>query len=421
MGSREDNMFRWLYRVGLLLGAAILALFIGARLIHLSDPYRIVTEELVRQIAAEPQRTVRLNEYGTLAVDLRRTLHTEEAAVLAYWLDDTEAVTLAEIAPVGRSVKLVVGGVDTAVHKIAAFDSDLEIIAEAESLSRDLARLRFYDMDQGEAVLASLYGQSTAVSYSLAKVSEGVEDVATAVSAVTTLPGLEMIQQEIRQWRDSFTNVASNGGIFGQGADLANEVAQLANFVYLSIESWQGVPASMWATKQRLDGDVVWLDGFEQQYRTAKAFNDRWHFDTLRQLPRFVAAYYQPLLMGIIGSLLLAIGGWIGHFRSVVARQRQSLRAFGSQTKPPVSPKPSPRLAFCWPDGRRECQPLPSIGELAIGNIVIRRARVRYYLERIDNAFPAFLNGQTIGQAHILNEGDVLQIGELQTIFQLAA
>ena len=80
-----------------------------------------------------------------------------------------------------------------------------------------------------------------------------------------------------------------------------------------------------------------------------------------------------------------------------------------------------PRLAFCWPDGRRECQELPAIGELTIGNIVIRRARVRYYLERIDNAFPAQLNGRTVGHAHILNDGDVLQIGELQTVFQLAA
>lgn len=47
------------------------------------------------------------------------------------------------------------------------------------------------------------------------------------------------------------------------------------------------------------------------------------------------------------------------------------------------------RLAFLWPDGRRDRQTLPPTGEVTIGNVIIRRARVRYYLERLDNAFPA--------------------------------
>lgn len=79
------------------------------------------------------------------------------------------------------------------------------------------------------------------------------------------------------------------------------------------------------------------------------------------------------------------------------------------------------RLAFLWPDGRRDRQTLPPTGEVTIGNVIIRRARVRYYLERLDNAFPAQLNGQSIRGARTLNDGDVLQIGELQTVFQLAA
>lgn len=86
---------------------------------------------------------------------------------------------------------------------------------------------------------------------------------------------------------------------------------------------------------------------------------------------------------------------------------------------PPNSAKPM--LSLRWPDGVQDKQPLPQNGELTIGNIVIRRARVRYYLERIDNAFPAFLNGQNIEKACILNDGDVLQVDELQTTFQLTA
>jgi hypothetical protein len=86
-----------------------------------------------------------------------------------------------------------------------------------------------------------------------------------------------------------------------------------------------------------------------------------------------------------------------------------------------VPPKPTPRLAFRWPDGVQDNHDLPLTGELTIGNIVIRRARVCYYLEQIDNAFPAYLNGQSIRGARTLNDGDVLQIDELQTVFQLAA
>ena len=93
-----------------------------------------------------------------------------------------------------------------------------------------------------------------------------------------------------------------------------------------------------------------------------------------------------------------------------------------SKSNVPVNPKRSanPALALAWPDGVQDKQDLPRDGELTIGNIAIRRARVRYYLERIDNAFPALLNGQTICGARTVNDGDVLQIGELQTVFQLA-
>lgn len=408
-------MFRMLYRVGLLLGAAILALFIGARLIHHFDPYRSVTEDLLRQIAAEPQRTVRLNQYGTLADQLRQMLHTEEAAAAANWFDDTRAVTLVEMPLVGRKVQLLVWGVDTAVHQIAAFDEDLEAIEAAEALSRDLARLQFYDVDRGDGVLADLAGQSRRVSRSLDDVSDGLGEVATAVAAVTTMPALDTMQQEMADWQKSLHTVSAKGGLFGVGVDLADSSAQLIGVINSSIEAWQGVPASMQTVKQQLDADVAWLDNVQQQYLAAKVVNDRWQFDTLRLLPRFVAEFHRVLLIGVVGSLLLALLGWIVDVRGTAAA---SMRL--SQT-PTSRPQQLPRLAFCWPDGRRECQELPAMGELTIGNIVIRRARVRYYLERIDNGFPAWLNGRTVGRAHLLNDGDVLQIGELQTIFQLTA
>ena len=411
-------MFRMLYRVGLLLGAAILALFIGARLIHHFDPYRLVTENLLSQIAAEPQRTVRLHEYGTLADQLLQMLHTEDAAVVASWLDNTAAATLVDMPLVGRNVQMLVWGVDTAVHQIAAFDEDLEAIEAAEALSHNLAGLHYYDMNRGDVVLADLALQSRRVSRSLDDVSEGLGEVATAVAAVTTLPALDAIQQEMVEWQESLHSFSANGGFLGTGASQADTAAQLIAITSRSLDAWQGVPVNMMAVKQQVDGDMAWLDGFTQQVEAAKVVNDRWQFDTLRLLPRFVAEFHRSLLMGVIGSLLLALVGWIVDVRRTAVSHRQ--RARTARTDAP-QPKLSPRLAFCWPDGRRECQELPAVGELTIGNIAIRRARVCYYLERIDNAFPARLNGRTVGHAHILNDGDVLQIGELQTIFQLAA
>lgn len=129
-----------------------------------------------------------------------------------------------------------------------------------------------------------------------------------------------------------------------------------------------------------------------------------------------MAQNYQPLLLGVIGSLLLALAGWTG---SRERRQQPQMH----QTAPhlPQLGPPSPSLALLWPDGRRDHQPVPQTGELTIGNVVIRRARVRYYLERLDNAFPTFLNGQSICGACILNDGDVLQIDELRAVFELAA
>lgn len=399
-------MFRMLYRIGVILGAAILALFIGAQLIHQSDPYRQVTEDLLRQLAAEPQHTARLNQYGTLALGLRQTLHTEEAAAVASWLDDTGAADLVDMMPlVGRNVERLVWGVDTAVHQIAAFDEDLAALEAAEALSRDLARLQYYDVAQGDVVLADLSGQSQRVLRSLDDVSEGLEEVATAVATVTTMPALDTMQQALVGWQDSLR------GPLGKGIGLADTGIQMLDVINRSIDAWQGVPTNMWAVQQTVAADVAWLDSFVQQVQAAKVVNDRWQFDTLRLLPRFVAEFHRVLLMGVIGSLLLALLGWIGDGRETVVPISQS-----SQQAERV-----PCLAFLYPDGRREYQALPSIGELTIGNIVIRRARVRYYLERIDNAFPAWLNGRTVGQAHILNDGDVLQIGELQTIFQLAA
>ncbi|WP_420629432.1 hypothetical protein [Candidatus Leptofilum sp.] len=407
-------MFRVAYRAGLLLGAVILALFIGARVINVFDPYRILTEQLIAEVAAEPQRTVQLNSYGSQAVYLRQTLKTEEAAAFANWLDQSQAVELLELVPAGTKVRLIVAGVDTAVHQIATFDDDLAEISEATSLSHGLAQLRVYDLDNGDAVLSDLYRQSQTVSGSLADVSDGLGDVAKAVSTVTELPALETIQQEAWEWQSFFTNLASNGLMPQAAATIANDAAELVGLVYWGIESWQGVPANMLSIKQRIDLDVAWLDDFEQRYQQAKLVNDRWQFDTLRLVSSFVAENHQPLLLGLVGSLLLALAGWVG------SRERATLpQPVPRQTAPqPVRSRPS--LAFHWADGRTDHQTLPSVGELTVGNIVIRRARVRYYLEQLDNAFPTLLNGQTINGARTLNDGDVLQIGELQTVFQLA-
>ncbi|MCA9920091.1 MAG: hypothetical protein KC445_19170 [Anaerolineales bacterium] len=106
----------------------------------------------------------------------------------------------------------------------------------------------------------------------------------------------------------------------------------------------------------------------------------------------------------------------------LLSRFSQNSNAATAVAQPLKSPSSAnPILALAWPDGVQDKQDLPKEGELTIGNIVIKRARVRYYLERIDNAFPALLNGQSIHGARTLNDGDVLQIGELQTVFQLVA
>lgn len=417
-------MFRLLNRVGLFLGFSMLALLIGARLIHRADPYRAVTENLIQQVAAEPQRTNRLNTYGTIAVQVRHTFHTENAAAWASWLDDVNATALIDWIPFRTNVKLVASGVNTAVHKMATFDDDLETIAEAGPLSQDLVQLRFYDLDRGDMILADLYRKSTAVSHSLSDMSEGLGDVTEAVTAVTTFPIVDSIQQELLDARNTATSIAAGDGgvlswVIPQGA--ATEFAQFADFIYLSIENWKGLPANMEATKQQIDSDVVWLDSFEQDYRAARVINGRWHFDTLRHLTRFETDFRQPLLLGVIGNLLLAFAGWIGIQKPVPGPKMRPIQPTVSTVPQLVPTRPSPRLVFRWPNGRQEYQTLPQAGEVTIGNIVIRRARVRYYLESIDNAFSAHLNGNSICGARILNDGDVLQIGELQTIFQLAA
>lgn len=397
-------MSRMLYRLGLLLGGLILALFITANLINLIDPYRIVTENLVSQVAAEPQRTVRLNAYGTLSSQIRQMLYTEEAATLAVWLDEWQIAGLIKLLPLSGPVDMLVDGLDTAVRKIAALDSRLMSIREAERLSGDLARLHYYDLDHGDRVLADLYEQSRLISTNLAAVGEGLEDVGTAVSTVTTMPGVEKFQQS-----------------------LGKVARPEADFVYQSIESWQGVPANIESLKQQIDNDVAWLTNFEQEYEVAKRFNDRWQFDTLRAVPRLTAEFYRPLLWGVVGSLLLAVAGWWGSYQLV--RQRTAKRPL-PQRRPlfpkrslPHSPqsKPFPSLSYCWPDGCREYQRLPNRGEVTIGSIVIRRAKVRYYLERIDHGFPALLNGRSLVGAHVLTNGDVIQVGELQTVFQAVA
>lgn len=110
----------------------------------------------------------------------------------------------------------------------------------------------------------------------------------------------------------------------------------------------------------------------------------------------------------------------------ILASSLSPFRFSGKQTvvlQTPYQPphKTNPRLALRWPDGVQDSHDLCQADELTIGNVVIRRAKVRYYLERIDNAFPAFLNGQSINKAHLLRDGDVLQVGELETTFQLVA
>ncbi|GJM41613.1 MAG: hypothetical protein DHS20C20_18950 [Ardenticatenaceae bacterium] len=385
-------MFRMVYRVGLMMGAVILALFIGARLVNVFDPYRVLTEELMTEVAVEPTRTVRLNEYGSLSDQLRNLLLTEQAVKLDETLEKPLVAATLNLFSFDSRAGLVVTGVETAVAEIAELDTTLEAVKEAESLAQGLAQLRYYDVAHGDVVLANLYEQSTAVSQSLTDVGEGLDGAATAVANVTNGLELPKLQQTLAK-------VGSGDG----------------NFVSQSLESWIGLPNNLWVVERKIMVDVAWLDDFEQRYQQAKLVNDRWQFDRLRLLPPFVADNYQPLLLGLIGSLLLALSSWVGSRERLTQSQPVPRQA----SPRPVPPRPS--LAFQWADGRTERQILPTVGELTIGNVVIKRARVRYYLERLDNAFPAFLNGQTISGARTLNDGDVLQIGEMQTVFQMAA
>ena len=402
-------MFRMVNRIGLFLVMAILILFVGAKVINARDPYRALTEALVAEIAADPQRTTRLNTYGAEANALRQTLNTEQAAAIAAWLDATQAVPFLESVPGIGKVKVLAVGVDTAVHKIAAFDANLAAITSAATLSQRFAQLRSYDLEHGNVTLTDLYQQSQTVSHSLNDVSEGLGTVATAVEAVTEQPALETFQQEALEWRSHLNIWLSE--------DMANKASDLIDLVYWSIESWQGVPANMLDVKQRMDMDAAWLNHFEQRYEQATIINERWHFDTLRLLPLFVAENSHTLYLGIVGGLLLALAGWLGSRERRPAPQVHAPRRQVVAQQAPLRPS----LAFQWENGRTERQTLPTVGELTIGNIVIKRARVRYYLERLDNAFPAFLNGQPICGARILNDGDMLQIGELHTVFQLVA
>ncbi|MCA9947729.1 MAG: hypothetical protein KC449_29815, partial [Anaerolineales bacterium] len=87
-------MFRRFSRVGFGIGAAILILFAVSAIINWQDPYRKVTDDLILQVAEIPQRTVQLNEYSNIAMQIRQTLHVEEAAVWSAWLDRANAPAL---------------------------------------------------------------------------------------------------------------------------------------------------------------------------------------------------------------------------------------------------------------------------------------------------------------------------------------
>ncbi len=388
-------MFRLLYRLGLLLGAATLSLFMGAKLIHFFDPYRIVTEDLIQQVAAEPQRTVRLNEYGTLAAQTRTALYTGQIAAVADKFNKPMMSRFMDLLSIRPDARIAIAGLETAVEEIAALDATLSSATGAETLSRDLARLHFYDLEHGDGTLADLYAQSTVVSQSLGDLDERLESTAASISAIVTILELEKLSHSLAKAGSS-------------------EEALLSQ----SLHSWIGLPDNMRQVQEKMDEDVGWLVNFEQEYELAKRFNERWNFDTLRVLPRFVAANYQALLLGVIGSLLVALVGWAGSIKQYAYPQQQSQTTVTHVTQPAAL---CPCLTILWPDGRHERQPLPQTGHLIIGNIIIRRARVRYYLELTDDAFPIQLNGRSIRGARILKDGDRLQVGLLQTIFQLAA
>ena len=420
-------MFRRFSRVGFGSGAAILILFAVSAIINWQDPYRKVTDDLILQVAEIPQRTVQLNEYSNIAMQIRQTLHVEEAAVWSAWLDRANAPALADNMPMPGDAKRVTVRADTAVHKIAAFDNELEVIEGASQLSRDLAHLKFYDLGRGDEILADLYQRSAAVSYSLSGMSQGLDDVSTAVASVTRYPIVENIQQELIVARNDMDLLAAKNRGTAKLIPQARAAGfvRLADFVNLSIDGWQGMPADMMAIHKRMAEDVDWLDNFEQNYRVAEVRNARWHFDILRRLPHFVFEYYQPLLIFAVSSLLVAAIGYADGLRSFLLPPHQPNQNTPPPPPPPpappLTPQPEPYLTFFWPNGRQERHILPPDGEVVIGNIAIRRARNKYFFYLLSDAFPTFLDGNPIKGAHVLQDGHRLQVGELQLTFHQSA
>ena len=144
-------------------------------------------------------------------------------------------------------------------------------------------------------------------------------------------------------------------------------------------------------------------------------------------------SYLPGMYVLILGFLLIAGGGFWDIYQKISSKPMatKTETAYSALSKtPPVEETPTLSFVCHFSDGRREFVDLPKNNKVTIGShamvdihtqpdesvdfqVTIKKARNIYYLDVLDPTFPTRLNSQIITQSRKLNDGDIIEVGDV--------
>lgn len=461
-------MYDWLYKTGCRAALALVVILVLAQCVAVFDPYELAEDKISSAMQSYPDIETRLNSCALKAQQWQTNPVLKIGAAVAGSIDTIRAydwwqplLDAAELGPIGT--RLLLETIDRGSHNLLFLEQAFGRVGGASTVASDISRLRNATTQLGQPGMARLHKGCYDVCMGLDYIAETLGSVSQPVRAVSELKLLPDILTGLRELQSSVLWIS--GGIL--------DVDELCN----RIEAFIELPDMIDQMQQEIAADARTMDEVLATVRhwyglaeSAEYVLTTLHIRDLSDSVNENSTEWSGILfVCVVGAAVGAVG------RSSTRRARPSdaasrdaspMRGATSEddahetteavTAGPrraiqvaptrhsrfvdvtgVSPEARRASVVCtWDDGRRERLLLPRDGKFTIGSspaddvrtdpdrserfqVMIRRARVRYYLEVLDVSKPTKVNGQTATGARSLTKADVVRVGDVRLVFSV--
>lgn len=451
-------MYHWFYKNGRKLAIYVIVVLVLVQFLNRCEPYGFAQNRINSSLQSNPDFESRLRTYGNLAREWEANLKpaTDTARLILMiieFLGREDALKAAgDIMPGGR---VLLNNLVTAAQNLVRLDTSLEKVSTANITAISYQNLKNQDRELTREELVQVCDDSTEIASGLINISSTLGEASESIRAVT-----ENAQMESILW------------FLDKSRAMVPNTENLPNDMYRGIAAWEASTVLMDSIKEQIEGDVATLNSIQNWCNFAYysdyalnslAFPIGWVNSNLNVFLFLLAVGIAVAVGTRFGMFVLDQVRWHGLTRrpKVIIVDKRSKKDGSNQSNngengpnskqelpgnhaakiahiSPTAQEQQAVLICNWLDGRHKTVILPRDGKITIGcdalddllvdsknatasQIMIRRARMQYYFQVLDNRLPTKLNGQVVQGSRIMNDRDSIQVGDLTAVFLNAA